>query len=284
MSEQLQLRRGASAQVTAFTGAQGEVIVDTTNNRLVLQDGATPGGFAAAKLAEVVTNARVSISDAPYTALTSDRTIAYVALTTSRVVTLPGASAYPSGTRLLVVDESGSCSAANAIVLATTGSDRINGATTAPINVAYGYLAIESNGAAAWTIVDQMAPPALATVAEGAFGASIQFGLIEMLVTLSGSSTTASAPIPANSIVFAVGARVVTAVTGAPSFSVGVSTNLIQFGSTLAVASGSTNYGLIGPTAFYAATPLLVTATTGSFTAGSVRLSIHYALMAPSTF
>ncbi|MDR3407930.1 MAG: hypothetical protein P4L68_05480 [Methylovirgula sp.] len=54
MSEQLQLRRGTAAQVAAFTGAQGEVVVDTTNNRLVIQDGTTAGGFAAAKLAEIV--------------------------------------------------------------------------------------------------------------------------------------------------------------------------------------------------------------------------------------
>ncbi len=54
MSEQLQLRRGSAAQVAAFTGAQGEVVVDTTNNRLVVQDGTTAGGFAAAKLAEIV--------------------------------------------------------------------------------------------------------------------------------------------------------------------------------------------------------------------------------------
>jgi hypothetical protein len=57
MSEQLQLRRGNAAQVAAFTGAEGEVVVDTTNNRLNVQDGATAGGFAAAKLSEVITTA-----------------------------------------------------------------------------------------------------------------------------------------------------------------------------------------------------------------------------------
>lgn len=61
MSEQLQLRRGSAAQVAAFTGAQGEVVVDTTNNRIVVQDGATAGGFATAKLSEVLL---VSGSDA----------------------------------------------------------------------------------------------------------------------------------------------------------------------------------------------------------------------------
>jgi len=53
MSEQLQLRRGTGSQVASFVGAQGEVVVDTSNNRLVLHDGATAGGFAAAKLSEV---------------------------------------------------------------------------------------------------------------------------------------------------------------------------------------------------------------------------------------
>ena len=47
---QVQLRRGTSAQVAAFTGAQGEVVVDTTNSRAVVHDGATPGGWPAAKL------------------------------------------------------------------------------------------------------------------------------------------------------------------------------------------------------------------------------------------
>ena len=44
MSEQLQLRRGTATQVAAFTGAQGEVVIDTTNNRLVINDGVTAGG------------------------------------------------------------------------------------------------------------------------------------------------------------------------------------------------------------------------------------------------
>lgn len=284
MSEQLQLRRGAIAQIIAFTGAQGELVAETTNNRLVLQDGATVGGFPAAKLSEVVTNKRVAIVDSSYPALTTDRTIAFITLTTSRTVTLPAASAYPTGTRLLVVDETGACSATKAILVAAGGSDNINGAANASVNIAYGYLAIESNGNSAWTIVDQMAPPALGAVAQGAYGASVQFGLLETLVSLTGASTTASISIPANCIVFSVGARVVTAVAGAPSFGVGVTGNTGQFGAALSIAAGSTNYGLIGPTAFYTSTPLVVTATSGSFTSGSVRLSIHYALMAPSAF
>jgi hypothetical protein len=48
------------------------------------------------------------------------------------------------------------------------------------------------------------------------------------------------------------------------------------------VSAGSSNYGLIGPTAFYVSTNLIVTATSGSFTGGQVRLSICYVLCNPS--
>lgn len=275
MSEQLQLRRGTGSQVASFTGAQGETVIDTTNNRLVVNDGTLAGGYPAAKLSEVVTNTRAAVSDAAYAALTTDRTIAYTALTAARVVTLTAASAYPTGTRLLVVDESGNCSGVNTITLARAGSDTIDGATAQAVNVAYGFVGIESNGSNAWTIVDQGFAPALATLAAAPNGANVQFGVIETLVTLSGASATASVPIPANCIVLAVGARVVTTITGAASYEVGVTGTLNQFGSSLSLTIGSTNFGLIGPTAFYTATNLIVTSAGGSFTGGQVRLSIH---------
>lgn len=53
MSVQVQLRRDTAANISGVAGAQGEVWVDTTNNRLVVNDGSTAGGFAAAKLSEV---------------------------------------------------------------------------------------------------------------------------------------------------------------------------------------------------------------------------------------
>jgi Major tropism determinant N-terminal domain len=47
MSVQVQLRRDTYTNVAANHGAAGEVFVDTTNQRLVVQDGATNGGFPA---------------------------------------------------------------------------------------------------------------------------------------------------------------------------------------------------------------------------------------------
>jgi hypothetical protein len=198
------------------------------------------------------------------------------------VVSLPASSAYPTGTRLLIVDETGNCSSIKTITLSPNGSDAINGASSAVINVAYGYIAIESSGAGEWTVVDQGFASALGTSAEAAHGANVQIGVLETLVTLSGASTNASLQIPANCIVLAVGARVVTAITGAPSYEVGVSGNLTQFGSALNTSAGSTNYGLVGPTAFYSATTIIITATSGSFSAGQVRLSIAYLNANPS--
>ena len=43
---QVQLRRGTTAQHGSFTGAQGELTVDTDKNALVLHDGSTAGGKA----------------------------------------------------------------------------------------------------------------------------------------------------------------------------------------------------------------------------------------------
>ena len=45
MPTQLQLRRGTTSQNDAFTGAAGEVSVDTTTDNLRVHDGSTAGGF-----------------------------------------------------------------------------------------------------------------------------------------------------------------------------------------------------------------------------------------------
>ena len=51
MSTRVQFRRGNTAQTAAFTGAVGEVTVNTDNNTLVVQDGVTAGGWQTPTLA-----------------------------------------------------------------------------------------------------------------------------------------------------------------------------------------------------------------------------------------
>ena len=49
MAKQLKLRRGTTSQHGSFTGAEGEVTVDTTKDTLVVHDGSTAGGVPLAK-------------------------------------------------------------------------------------------------------------------------------------------------------------------------------------------------------------------------------------------
>ena len=48
MAKRVQLRRGTTAETNAFTGAVGELTVDTDKGVPVVHDGATSGGFAVA--------------------------------------------------------------------------------------------------------------------------------------------------------------------------------------------------------------------------------------------
>lgn len=97
-------------------------------------------------------------------------------------------------------------------------------------------------------------------------------------VTLTGAyvDTTDAAFIPNRAIVLGVASRTTLAVTGATSYGVGTASNSTQFGDLLGVALGSTNIGVIGPTANYADTRVRVTANGGSFTAGTVRLVVYF--------
>jgi hypothetical protein len=49
MTTRIQLRRGTKTQHNSFTGATGEVTINTTDNSLHVHDGTTQGGFPAAK-------------------------------------------------------------------------------------------------------------------------------------------------------------------------------------------------------------------------------------------
>lgn len=49
MSTQIQRRRGSTLEHAIFTGASGEITVDTSKNTVVVHDGATAGGHPLAK-------------------------------------------------------------------------------------------------------------------------------------------------------------------------------------------------------------------------------------------
>jgi len=278
LSEQLQLRRGTAAQVATFTGAAGEVVVDTSNNRLVVNDGTTMGGWPAP-----ITN-RVPVADAAHTCAQTDRVVSYTSITAAHTVTLPAVAAFPVGEVLRVVDESGSCSNVNTITLARAGSDTINGATSAVINIAYGALALVSDGNSKWTIIGEVIVVSSQVLTQGANGSKVTQWTVEQLVSgLSGATASAPTTIPAGAIIEAVSARVTTAITGPTSWTLGYSGNASIWGSSLGPSAGTTNVGVASPTPLYGATSIVLTATGGSFTAGAVRLSAMYRTFTPPT-
>lgn len=50
MAQQVQLRRGTTSEHSSFTGAVGEVTVDTDKDTLIVHDNSQAGGFAVANL------------------------------------------------------------------------------------------------------------------------------------------------------------------------------------------------------------------------------------------
>jgi hypothetical protein len=116
-------------------------------------------------------------------------------------------------------------------------------------------------------------------------GGGIRLVAIEQELALAGAFVDATLAVIADRmIVLGVASRTVQAVTGASSYSVGVASNPSQFGGSLGIAAGSSNVGVIGPTAFYANTPVRITAGGGSFTGGKVRIVLYaLAFAAPAS-
>jgi hypothetical protein len=89
MATILQLRRGTTVQHSSFTGAVGEVTVDTTKDTVVVHDGTTAGGFPLAK--ESAISGFIDLSDLSVTDSGGDGSLAYN--NTTGVFTYTGPSA-----------------------------------------------------------------------------------------------------------------------------------------------------------------------------------------------
>lgn len=96
---------------------------------------------------------RAGVADAAYPCTAFDTYVGIASLTASRAITLPAASAYPTGHPLVVVDESGACSSTVALTLTAAGSDKINGNATLAMNTAYLGLFLFCDGTSKWTAI-----------------------------------------------------------------------------------------------------------------------------------
>ena len=93
MSTQVQYRRGSAAQVAAFTGALGEMVVDTTNWVLNVADGTTLGGYSMAGLTATQTLTNKTLSAPTITGnITGNITLAATANVTCGNINNSGAN------------------------------------------------------------------------------------------------------------------------------------------------------------------------------------------------
>jgi len=103
------------------------------------------------------------------------------------------------------------------------------------------------------------------------------------LTSMSGATVTWTSAIPSGSMVIGVTARVTVLIEGATSLDVGISggdTDLFIDGMAVALDTvgdlTDSNAALTSPIIYQSATSILVTGQGGSFTAGSLRLTLHY--------
>lgn len=85
MAKQVQLRRGNTAQVAAFTGAVGEIVYDTDLKTLVAQDGSTAGGFYLALKNDTALTGNATLVNATVTGNVALGSTLYVNTATSYV-------------------------------------------------------------------------------------------------------------------------------------------------------------------------------------------------------
>lgn len=104
---------------------------------------------------------------------------------------------------------------------------------------------------------------------------------------MSGATVTAASLIPAGSVVIGVTVRVTTLIEGAASFTIGDGTDADRWGTGIAVAAGTTTTGadstITSVPIYAAATSVVLTATGSNFTAGAVRITVHYISLTAAT-
>ena len=118
------------------------------------------------------------------------------------------------------------------------------------------------------------------------YRSSLRFAVEAHTLALAGTSDTA-AIIPANALVLGVSLRVTTEITGCTTLDVGVAGATTRYGTGIALVAGTTNAsaGTTNPTVYGAATAIRFTAVGwgASFTAGVIRVVVHYISLTPPT-
>ena len=128
MATQVQFRRGTSAQHQTFTGASGEVTVNTDNNTAVIHNGVNAGGFPL--LREDGTNSAFSLGSLSSCALkfANDPNTGVISGGPDQISLVTG------GVARLTIDAAGAMTASGNVVI--EGDLTVNGATESSQNLA----------------------------------------------------------------------------------------------------------------------------------------------------
>lgn len=107
-----------------------------------------------------------------------------------------------------------------------------------------------------------------------------------VLSAMSGATVTASNLVPAGVMVVGVSIRVTTAVEGATTFTIGDGTDADRWGDLISIDVDTTtdiaDFTIANPVYYTVATDVVLTGTGGSFTAGAVRITVHYIDIMPA--
>jgi hypothetical protein len=99
---------------------------------------------------------------------------------------------------------------------------------------------------------------------------------------VAGATSETAAFIPDKAIVLGVTARVSVAITGATSWSLGVTGSPDRYGSGFGVGLNAFAHGVTGSTvAYFGGSSLLMTSAGGNFTGGEARIAVHYFELSP---
>ena len=98
--------------------------------------------------------ARKQINNAAATLVATDRQVAIIAITATRIITLPAASAFPQGAELVIFDETGALTSAIKLTITAAGADLINGIASHSLDQAFAHIRLVSNGVSKWTITE----------------------------------------------------------------------------------------------------------------------------------
>jgi hypothetical protein len=160
---------------------------EVNSGQLAIANGGTNGTNAQAARSSLDVDGATTFTNANYAASVNDRVIATTAtnFTAARTVTLPAISTYNPGQTTVVVDAGGAINGANTMIVATTGSDTVNGTASVAFSTQYSGGVFYPIGANKWGYIPSSSGGGSGTVTSIVAGAGLTGGTITTSGTIA---------------------------------------------------------------------------------------------------